>query len=182
MRVLNSLKRVLIGAGVASVVLSGQAAACMRADELAADQVRFIDMQLRVAALKCRTVNPAIIPLYNDFVRAHRPSIIASRQPVERYIARQTLMDMDDYVTRRANHLSFESLKVSGFCDNAAAIASFLTARPSPADALDLMPVGYVAPSAVCPVSPAQTTIIAENSRGAGPDSDQAAQSVTIQP
>lgn len=124
--------------------------ACITVEEAAADQIRFIDMQLRVAALKCRSREPRLVVQYNRFVKAHRPSIIASRAPVERYVNRQAKLDMDDYVTKRANRLSYESIGIKGFCANTLALAATAARSADASVVLDLLPIRYQLPARLC--------------------------------
>jgi len=148
--------------------------ACITVEEAAADQIRFIDMQLRVAALKCRTKEPRIVGQYNRFVNAHRPSIIASRAPVERYISRQAKLSMDDYVTKRANRLSYESIGVKGFCANTLALAATAARSADASVVLDLLPIRYQLPAGLCKPSggitanaaPAVRSALGTNSMG----------------
>lgn len=135
---------------MAATVFGASVSACITAEEAVADQVRFIDMQLRVAALKCRNKEPRIVTQYNRFVEAHRPVIIASRAPVERYLGRHAKLTMDDYVTERANRLSYESIGVKGFCRNALALAATAARAADAAIVLDLLPIGYRLPAQRC--------------------------------
>lgn len=140
----------MAGSCMAVTVVGASVSACITAEEAAADQVRFIDMQLRVAALKCRNKEPRMVTQYNRFVEAHRPAIIASRAPVERYIGRQTKLTMDDYVTERANRLSYESIGVREFCRSALALAATAARAADATVVLDLLPVRYRLPTKRC--------------------------------
>ena len=141
----------LLGAGlVAATALSATVSACVTVEELKADQIRFLDMQLRVAAIQCRNREVGFPGLYNAFVLTHRPFIQASRAPVERYLARATKINIDNYTTNLANHISFESIKVQDFCGEAALSAVFMVELADPLDGLDLMPISYNPPRGMC--------------------------------
>lgn len=151
--------------GLKSVLLAGvitlssmPAQACIKAAELKADQMRFLELQLKVAALRCRFENPKFASLYNRFVKAHKGAIKASRWPVEAYLARQTRMTMDAYVTRTANRISLESIEADRFCENAAAVADMAATNADPLVVMDLLPVRYQTPRPVCRESYAPTT------------------------
>jgi len=144
----SGLKSVLLAGAVALSSMPAQA--CIKQAELKADQLRFLELQLKVAALKCRFENPRFAALYNRFVGAHKGAIKASRWPVEAYLARQTRMNMDAYVTKTANRISLESIDADGFCANAAAVADTAASYADPLMAMDLLPVRYRTPRPVC--------------------------------
>ncbi|WP_286828418.1 MULTISPECIES: hypothetical protein [Kordiimonas] len=150
------LKSVLLAGVVALSSTSAQA--CIKTAELKADQMRFLELQLKVAALRCRFENPQFASLYNRFVVAHKGAIKASRWPVEAYLARQTRMDMDTYVTKTANRISFESMDAGYFCENAAAVADMAASYADPLMVIDLLPVRYQTPRPVCADRTAPTT------------------------
>ena len=137
----------LVAASVSSAV---SASSCVTVNELKADQIRFLDMQLRVAALQCRNRGIGFPGLYNAFVLTHRKAIQASRAPVEQYLARATRINIDNYTTNLANRISFESIKVENFCDEAALSAVFMVELADPLDGLDLMPIDYSPPRGMC--------------------------------
>ena len=140
--------------GVASVIASsvaaGHALACVSAAEVKADQIRFLDMQLRVAALQCRNRGAGFPGLYNAFVLTHRSKIQASRAPVENYLARLSIGSMDHYSTKQANMISFESTQVRNFCHSAMLAATFAIELHDPLDGMDLLPVTYKTPRVTC--------------------------------
>ncbi|WP_262691343.1 hypothetical protein [Kordiimonas aestuarii] len=138
------------GSVLAAVMSSAASAACVSVEELRADQMRFLDMQLRVAALQCRNRGNGFPGLYNAFVLVHKKSIQASRVPVEQYLARLSHISMDGYTTSLANRVSFESIKVKNFCEEAALSAVFLIELADPLDGLDLMPIDYSPPRGMC--------------------------------
>lgn len=142
------VKSVACAAAVA--VMTSSVGACMTPSEQRADQIRFLELQLKIAALKCRFENPRFAGLYNRFVKAHRPSIKASRWPVEAFLARQTRMDMDTYVTKTANQISLASLEVRGFCENSAAVAKLAATSNDPLGVMDLLSVPYRTRQSVC--------------------------------
>ncbi len=135
---------------VASTVAAGHAMACVSAVEVKADQIRFLDMQLRVAALQCRNRGNAFPGLYNAFVLTHKSKIQASRTPVENYLTRLSIGSMDHYTTKQANQISFESTQVGDFCRAAALAATFAIELSDPIDSMDILPVQYKAPRVVC--------------------------------
>ncbi|WP_417450281.1 hypothetical protein [Kordiimonas sp.] len=143
-------QKFIASGAVAAVMSTAASASCVSVEELRADQVRFLDMQLRVAALQCRNRGNGFPGLYNAFALTHKKSIQASRMPVEQYLARLSHINMDGYTTQLANRLSFESIKVKNFCEEAALSAVFMVELADPLDGLDLMPINYSAPRGMC--------------------------------
>ncbi|NVJ97395.1 MAG: hypothetical protein HWE25_04535 [Alphaproteobacteria bacterium] len=154
MRQKKTLLRMAVAAGLLGSVTSHAAWACITPAEVKADQVRYLDMQLRVVALRCRQVNPRISDLYNAFVHKHRAALQASRKPVEGYLSRLTDMSMDSYVTKTANHISHHSMKSANFCALGAAVARLAATEDDPLVLLDLLPVSYDLKHPVCRRSP----------------------------
>lgn len=150
---LKAYIRRIVAAGTMSAVVSSASGACMTPAELKADQIRFMDMQLRVAALRCRFENPKFTGLYNAFVRKHRGAIQQSRFPVEGYLARLTTLSMDRYVTRTANRISHKSMATGNFCALNAAVARLAVVEADPLSLIDLLPVSYEASHQVCRVT-----------------------------
>ncbi|WP_417461963.1 hypothetical protein [Kordiimonas sp.] len=151
-----------VAAAIASSVAAGHALACVSTTELKADQIRFLDMQLRVAALQCRNRGTGFPGLYNAFVLTHRSKIQDSRAPVESYLTRLSIGSMDHYTTRQANLISFESTQVHDFCHSAMLAATFAIELHNPLDGMDLLPVAYKAPKVTC--ADADTALIRSRS------------------
>jgi hypothetical protein len=147
---MRRLQKIFGAALAAATVSSSVATACVTVEELRADQVRFLDMQLRVAALQCRDRGNGFPGLYNAFVLTHRKTIQASRAPVEQYLARATRINIDNYTTNLANRISLASIKVENFCEEAALSAVFMVELANPLDGLDLMPIDYSPPRGMC--------------------------------
>ena len=162
--------RFWLGSLTALSFLTSPVMACIQANELQADQIRFIDLQLKVAALQCRQSMEMFPALYNGFATTHHRLIDDSRPQLEAFLTRQSGGDIDSYFTRLANRVALEAISMRDFCSlaAAAAVASAKGARPQ--DSIDLMPVRYVAPMEVCSernsVTVAQGTITALPSQG----------------
>lgn len=148
----NSRKQAIIAATtiLLSVHSGGAVHACMTAAELKADQIRFVDLQLRLAALQCRGGRSSLTNDYNHFVLKHRDLIKVSRKPVEGYLLRRTRLSMDRYVTQQSNLISLNSLEQSGFCENAKASARIAIQLDEPRYVLDMLPVSYQSPEPLC--------------------------------
>lgn len=140
----------IVASTVASTVAAGHALACVSSAEVKADQIRFLDMQLRIAALQCRNRDAGFPGLYNAFVLTHRSKIQASRAPVENYLSRLSIGTMDHYTTKQANMISYESTRVRDFCQSAMLAATFAAELHNPLDGMVLLPVAYKAPKMIC--------------------------------
>jgi len=130
------------------------AAPCMQNREIKADQIRFVETQLRVATLQCRGgSHREIISLYNDFVRSKRPYFIESEGPLRQFLKRSKKGGLDGYVVSVANKVSLGSTSVAQFCDRAQMALQMAMKMPDPAGLISLMPVRYQQPERSCSVA-----------------------------
>ena len=124
---------------------------CMKPDEVEADQVRYIETQLRVAALQCRDYRHADLPiLYNSFILENRPYLVKTQKPLSTYVKRAGAGSLDGYIVGVANKVSMESSKVSQFCSRAMLAAELAAKTGHPIKLPNLMPVAYERPAAFC--------------------------------
>lgn len=138
-----------VGANAASA-----ADACMQSREVKADQIRFVETQMRVATLQCRGGSHRdIISLYNDFVRSKRPYFIESEGPLRQFLKRSKKGGLDGYVVSIANRVSLGSTSVAQFCDRAQMALQMAMKMPDPAGLITLMPVRYKQPERSCTVA-----------------------------
>lgn len=127
---------------------------CMQVREIKADQIRFVETQMRVATLQCRGgAHRDIISLYNDFVRSKRPYFIEAEGPLRRYLKRSKRGGLDGYVVSVANKVSLGSSSVAQFCDRAQMALQMAVKMPDPAGLITLMPVRYRQPERSCTVA-----------------------------
>ena len=135
-----------VGANAASV-----ADACMQTREIKADQIRFVETQMRVATLQCRGGSHRdIISLYNDFVRSKRPYFIESEGPLRQFLKRSKKGGLEGYVVSIANKVSLGSTSVAQFCDRAQMALQMAMKMPDPVGLITLMPVRYRQPERSC--------------------------------
>lgn len=126
----------------------------MQNREIKADQIRFVETQLRVATLQCRGgAHRDIISLYNDFVRSKRPYFIESEGPLRQFLRRSKKGGLDGYVVSVANKVSLGSTSVSQFCERAQMALQLAMKMPDPAGLITLMPVRYKQPERSCTVA-----------------------------
>ncbi len=144
------VKSAVLGALFCSV--SAQAnEPCMRATEVKADQVRFVETQMRIAALQCRGGGHRdMIGMYNDFVRSKRPYFIEAEGPLRTFLERAGKGDLEGYVTATANRVSLGSGSVEQFCDRSRMALAMAFKMPDPAGLINLMPVSYRQPERSC--------------------------------
>ncbi len=125
--------------------------ACMQDREVKADQIRFIETQMRVATLQCRGgTHREIISLYNDFVRSKRPYFIEAEGPLREFLKRSDKGGLDSYVVGVANKVSLGSTSVAQFCDRSQMALQMAVKMPDPAGLVTLMPVKYRQPERSC--------------------------------
>jgi len=139
----------LVGAALYSIPASA-AESCMPPREAVADEVRYVQTHLNVAALMCRGPRYRQFPaLYNRFIRKNRHHLIHGREAMESLVARLDI-SLDTYLTRSFNRVSFESTRTDGFCDRAFMALKQSVGSPDPLDMLPLLPVAYHAPAGRC--------------------------------
>lgn len=125
--------------------------ACMQTPEVKADQIRFVETQMRVAALQCRGGGHRdMVSLYNDFVRSKRPYFIEAEGPLRTYLARSEQGGLEGYVVQVANKVSLGASDVGQFCDKARMALGMAVKMPDPAGLLPLMPIRYRQPARSC--------------------------------
>jgi len=117
---------------------------CIYPNELEADQVRYVETQLRVAVLQCKGHRHADLPLlYNSFILENRPYLVRTRDVLNRYLLRVGAAPVSTYISGVADYVSLESTKVSQFCSRAKFAAELSAKSPHPLTLLALMPVKY---------------------------------------
>ncbi len=125
--------------------------ACMQNREIKADQIRFVETQMRIATLQCRGgAHRDIISLYNDFVRSKRPYFIEAEGPLREFLKRSKKGGLDGYVVAVANRVSLGSSSVAQFCDRAQMALQMAVKMPDPSGLVTLMPVRYRQPERSC--------------------------------
>ncbi|WP_262696341.1 hypothetical protein [Kordiimonas aquimaris] len=123
----------------------------MRPHEVKADQIRFVDTQLRIAALQC--VNAGLrdmTVLYNDFARSKRPYFIEATKPLKDFLKRTKRGNIDKYVVSLANRLSLDSAQQTQFCERSRFAMQMSAKMPNPAGLITLMPIVYQQPERTC--------------------------------
>lgn len=124
---------------------------CMRPQEVRADQIRFVDTQLRIAALQC--VNAGLrdmTALYNDFARSKRPYFIEAAKPLKDFLKRTKRGNLDKYVVSMANRLSLDSAQHTQFCERSRFAMQMSAKMPNPVGLITLMPITYHQPERTC--------------------------------
>ncbi len=145
---------------------------CIKSKEVIADKMRFIETQLRVAVLQCKSVKNADLPLlYNDFIRENRPFLVRTQAPLLAYLKRggkqpqlvepktaakvRALLTpqelLDNYIHYVSKRVSSKSISVPQFCERAQEAAETLVkATTYPISILDMLPVTYRRPADYC--------------------------------
>lgn len=132
--------------------------ACIQQPELKADQIRFVETQMRIATLQCRGGGHRdIIGLYNDFVRSKRPYFIEAEAPLRTFLNRTNKGGLDSYVVSVANKVSLDASTVAQFCDRARMALQMAVKMPDPAGLITLMPVRYRQPARSCSYAARET-------------------------
>ena len=117
---MKSIRTGVISLALSSVVLNATAAElCATAQDLTAMQVAAVQQKLMVAALSCNDS-----ALYNDFVAAYQPDLVASDLSLQAFFMRLNAdtgaRDYDAYKTKLANSYSIISSKnTRGYCVSA---------------------------------------------------------------
>lgn len=128
------------GAALFAASMSSAFAACVTPNEQRADQIRALQTQLMVGALKCGTYDGVNIrATYNNFVQRFTPQLVAHSEVLKSYFRRQAgkayATAMDRHVTDLANAASLQS-NAPGFCERMAELAQ-ATANESPDELID---------------------------------------------
>ena len=135
--------RVLIAVTAVAVIaapISSAFATCLTPNEQRAEQVRALQTQLMVGALKCGTYDGVNIrATYNTFVKQFTPQLVAHAEVLKSYFRRDHgpsyQAALDNHVTELANVASIQSNE-PGFCSHAAVLAA-ATATQSPDQLID---------------------------------------------
>ena len=124
---------------------------CIKPGEVEADKVRYIETQLKVAALQCNDYRHADIPLlYKAFILENRPYLVRAQKPLLSYLKRSEQVSVASYIGGVANRVSVESTRVNQFCSRAMLAAEFSAKAGHPLKLLALMPVPYRQPADFC--------------------------------
>lgn len=94
---------------------------CRKPEEAMADDVRRLQTELMVAALKCHTVQELkIADKYNSFVRKFSDEMVSQTKALQSVFKRQYgsayMKQFDIYVTALANEISQRSQQTPGYC------------------------------------------------------------------
>ncbi|MCJ9430230.1 hypothetical protein [Kordiimonas marina] len=124
---------------------------CMRPDEVTADQIRFIETELRIAAQQCVGGKNIDLPdLYTSFVLEKRPYLARSERPLTLYLKRKGKQDLSSYLNTVASRVSYESANVSQFCSKSRLAAEVAVKSADPSILLSLLPIPYQRPAELC--------------------------------
>lgn len=141
----------LVGATVSVSTAAANEVKCIKQRELEADQVRYIETQLKVAALQCHNYKHADMPLlYNAFILENRPYLVRTQKPLKAFLTRLGRSSVDKYMIEVAERVSIESANVSQFCNRAKLAAELSAKSANPLALLALMPVSYRSPAQYC--------------------------------
>jgi hypothetical protein len=101
---------------------NAMAAACATSDEEKAANVRQLQTELMVAALKC-THKPELSAQYNSFVRTFGKQLVDNARVLQAQFKRNYPKDhqtrFDRFITQLANDASVKSLNAPDFCEEA---------------------------------------------------------------
>jgi hypothetical protein len=116
------MKRILAAAVFCGGISVGFAAKadCAAPEVVKATQVRQLQTQLMVAALKCSHM-PQHMASYNSFVRSFGPQISDSAQVLMAHFKRSSptpQKSFDKFITQLANDASTYSINAPDFCEN----------------------------------------------------------------
>ncbi len=118
----------LASAALVTASVSSAFATCITPNEQRADQIRALQTQLMVGALKCGKYDGVDVRAsYNSFVTRYSPQLIAHYEVLRGYFERTSSAatyraKLDSHVTELANAASLQSNSPS-FCSQAAALA-----------------------------------------------------------
>lgn len=116
-----------IGPGVMIQADSVAPKGCRKPDELAADDVRRLQTELMVAALRChKDADLKIADKYNAFVRKFSDEMVVQTKTLQVLFKREYggshMKQFDIYVTALANEISQRSQRTAGYCKQVAAL------------------------------------------------------------
>lgn len=135
--------RVLVALTTATMLaapISSAFATCLTPNEQRADQVRALQTELMVGALKCGTYDGVDIrATYNAFVTRFTPQLVAHAEVLKAYFKRDHgpayQVELDSHVTELANVASIQSNR-PGYCSHMASLAT-ATLTQSPDQIID---------------------------------------------
>jgi hypothetical protein len=130
----------LTAAAVLAAPMSSAFASCLTPNEQRADQVRALQTELMVGALKCGNYDGVDIrATYNAFVTKFTPQLVVHSEVLKAYFRRDHAAtyqaDLDSHVTKLANVASLQSNKPD-FCRRVASLAA-ATRTQSPDQMID---------------------------------------------
>lgn len=156
------LMTALAGACIAGVIGASPVLAddsCIKPNELEADKMRFVQTQMMVAALQCRTnadeaggAGGAMPRIYNSYIKANRNHLLESERHLMSYIQREKRGTFTRYLTEVANRVSLASLDTPDFCDKMTKAGEKALRMDNPLKALQVLPVAYEEPTQICKV------------------------------
>ncbi|MCF4164241.1 hypothetical protein L2U69_01105 [Zavarzinia compransoris] len=116
-----------IGPGAVVVADSVAPKGCRKPAELTADDVRRLQTEFMVAALRCHKVEGlGIADKYNTFVRTFSKEMVSQTKTLQTLFRREYggshMRHFDTYVTALANEVSQRSQRVSGYCEKVAGL------------------------------------------------------------
>jgi len=148
------MKRPLKGLLAAILLVSSASQAvdkCIQPDEIEADQVRYVETQLRVAVLQCKGHRHTDLPLlYNSFILENRPYLVQTQKALNTYLKRVGALPVAAYIAKVADRISRASTNASQFCSRTKLAAELSAKSSHPLAILSLMPVEYVRPAKRC--------------------------------
>jgi len=135
---------------VVSVVMSGQllASSCMGRSASEADQVRYLQSAMMVAALQCRKL-PTFKAKYNAFVTANRSQLQISYDRLNGWLLQSGTGDISSYLTSQANVVSAGTWRARTFCADMFAIATEANGSTNLLNFVARVPVSYAKNSKV---------------------------------
>jgi hypothetical protein len=121
------VKRMLIAATAAAIIVAPVQAACWKSDEAAAAGVRELQSMLMVAALRCQVAGHPMMDDYNQFVQANRSAIVAMNDRIKAHFIRAMgpvggQRGYDSFTTSMANGYG-AAASGSDVCDSADSLA-----------------------------------------------------------
>jgi len=124
---------------------------CITPAEMRADQTRFIEVQLKVASLQCKSgSNAEISMLYNNFLKENMPYLVQSQPPLKAWLKRAKKDSVDKYMARTANKISLATSNISQFCERSRMAAEYAGKTYNPLMLLTLLPIPYEKPANIC--------------------------------
>ncbi|WND02579.1 hypothetical protein QGN29_13585 [Temperatibacter marinus] len=146
----NTRAILFLFSGIISIS-TGALAQCITETEMKADQKRFIQTQMMVAALQCRRGYGGVLPqIYNDFVKNNRLELQESERILSTYLQRDEKLSVTAYLTSIANKVSLESVRQSDFCGKMKVAGEMALSMKDPLPVITVLPVHYKIPKQLC--------------------------------